>query len=82
MLEYKRVRRRDGASSWGIFRDVENPDRYLETFLVSSWAEHVRQHTRFTRADRGLEERLGAGTRGVPTVRHLIDATPDSEDQE
>jgi len=82
MLEYERVRRRDGASSWGIFRDVENPDRYLETFLVSSWAEHLRQHGRLTRADRGLEERLRACTRDTPTVRHLVYASPASEDEE
>jgi hypothetical protein len=28
--EYGRVRRRDGASRWGICRDLEMPDRYLE----------------------------------------------------
>jgi MFS family permease len=70
--EYERVRRRDGASSWGVFRDVEDPNRYLETFLVSSWAEHLRQHDRSTRADREVEERLRKCTRSAPTVRHLI----------
>src|SRR5262249_52451527 len=44
-----RVRRRDGASRWGIFRDVEQSDRYIESFLVTSWAEHLRQHERLTR---------------------------------
>jgi hypothetical protein len=70
--KYERVRRRDGASRWGIFRDVERPDVYLETFLVSSWAEHLRQHERSTRADRDLEDRLRGYARGEPTVRHLI----------
>jgi MFS family permease len=69
---YGRVRRRDGASRWGIFRDVEHPDVYLETFLVSSWAEHLRQHERSTRGDRDLEDRLQSYARGAPTVRHLI----------
>jgi hypothetical protein len=32
------IRRRDGAYWWGIFRDTEVPDVYLETFLVNSWA--------------------------------------------
>src|SRR5258706_1542619 len=44
--QYGRVRRRDGASRWGICRDLEISDRYLETFVVSSWAEHLRQHDR------------------------------------
>jgi hypothetical protein len=69
---YGRVRRRDGASRWGVFRDVEHADLYLETFLVSSWAEHLRQHERSTREDRDLEERLHSYTRSEPRVRHLI----------
>jgi MFS family permease len=72
MHEYGRVRRRDGASRWGICRDLEIADRYLETFVVSSWAEHVRQHDRLTRADSQLEERLRRCTRSEPSVRHLI----------
>ena len=31
---------------------------YLETFVVSSWAVHLRQHDRPTRADRHLEDQL------------------------
>jgi MFS family permease len=72
MHRYGRVRRRDGASRWGIFRDVEDPEMYLETFQVSSWAEHLRQHERATRGDRELEDRLHSYTRGDPKVRHLI----------
>jgi len=72
MRTYGRVRRRDGASRWGIFRDVEHADVYLETFLVSSWAEHLRQHERSTREDRGLEDRLQSYARSEPKVRHLI----------
>jgi MFS family permease len=67
-----RVRRRDGAFSWGIYRDVEQPEVYLETFLVGSWAEHLRQHDRLTRGDRELEERLQSYARGEPKVRHLM----------
>jgi MFS family permease len=35
---YGRIRRRDGAKRWSVFRDLEDPQRYLETFIVSSWA--------------------------------------------
>jgi hypothetical protein len=72
MHEYGRVRRRDGASRWGICRDLEIANRYLETFVVSSWAEHVRQHDRLTRADSEVEVRLRQCTRGEPNVRHLL----------
>jgi len=78
MHRYGRVRRRDGASRWGIFRDLEHPDVYLETFLVSSWAEHLRQHERSTREDRDLEDRLKGYARSEPKVRHLIHVGSES----
>jgi MFS family permease len=74
MHEYGRMRRRDGAYRWAIFRDTEIADRYLEMFLVNSWAEHLRQHERQTQADRELEARIYSYLAGEPTVRHLIDA--------
>lgn len=73
MNEFGRMRRRDGAYRWGIFRDAEVADRYLEIFLVNSWAEHQRQHARQTQADRELEDRISAYISGEPVVQHLID---------
>jgi len=32
--QYRRIRRRDGARKWGIFRDTENVNRYVETFAI------------------------------------------------
>ena len=72
--EYGRVRRRDGAFRWSVYRDLEEADRYVETFVVSSWAEHLRQHERVTNADRAVEDRLRACVTGVPSVRHLVSA--------
>jgi hypothetical protein len=74
MRELARVRRRDGAVEWGLFRDAADPARYLETFIVESWAEHLRQHERVTAVDRAVQERavafhLGPGR---PPVSHLI----------
>ena len=72
---YSRVRRRDGASRWEIFRDVENEERYVEVFLVASWAEHLRQHERETRADEELESQVRHCARGDPIVHHLLYAS-------
>jgi len=47
-------------------------DRYLEIFLVNSWAEHLRQHERQTQADRKVEQRLSGYVDADPEVRHLI----------
>ncbi len=77
IYQYGRVRRRDGAFRWGIYRDVEDSNRYVETFLVSSWAEHLRQHERSTKGDRDIEERLRRNVSAGPTVKHLVSARPD-----
>lgn len=70
--KFSRVRRRDGAFRWGVYYDTEHPTHYLETFIVESWAEHLRQHTRLTQADRHLEERLGQFERAPSKVRHFV----------
>jgi MFS family permease len=70
--QFGRIRRRDGASRWGIWRDLETPNRYVEAFVVSSWAEHLRQHERLTRADSQLQNRLHDCTHNEPRVRHLL----------
>jgi MFS family permease len=70
--KFSRVRRRDGAFRWDVYYDTEHPTHYLETFIVESWAEHLRQHTRLTQADRELEERLRRFERAPNKVRHFI----------
>jgi MFS family permease len=72
MRQYARVRRRDGAYQWGIYRDIEVANRFVEIFLVHSWAEHLRQHERQTKADRDLEQRVYSCVTGEPKVRHLL----------
>ncbi len=44
----ERHRRRTGAFRWGLFRDLANPHQFIETFVVESWGEHLRQHRRTT----------------------------------
>jgi predicted MFS family arabinose efflux permease len=67
-------RRRDGAMEWDLSRDVSKPTRWLETFVVDSWGEHERQHSRTTAADQRSNARIAAllapGTQ--PTIGHFI----------
>jgi predicted MFS family arabinose efflux permease len=74
MLELRRVRRRDGAVDWGLFEDIAEHGRYLETFIVESWGEHLRQHERATVADRQIWDRVRSFhlPDGPPTVSHLL----------
>ena len=66
----------DGAIRWGLFEDAEKPGRYIETFVVESWAEHLRQHERMTVSDRELEVTAFAFHLGAepPRVTHWIAA--------
>lgn len=77
MNEVERTLRRDGATRWGLFEDIAQPGRYLETFLVESWAEHMRQHARVTIEDRDLTQRVHAFHLGAnpPAVSHLLATT-------
>jgi predicted MFS family arabinose efflux permease len=74
MEAYGRIRRRDGASWWGVFRDLEHADVFLETFLVTSWVEHLRQHERFTRGDGDVEAEVRRHLEGEPLVEHFVGA--------
>jgi hypothetical protein len=71
-----RVRRRDGAELWGVFRDAADPTRFVETFTVGSWIEHMRQHGRMTVSDRELQAVVRGFHTGdaPPVVTHLLAA--------
>ena len=70
----ERIRRRDGALSWGLFEDAAVPGRYVETFVVESWAEHLRQHHRGTAEDIAVITQVRGYHRGEgpPPVTHWI----------
>jgi len=74
MKEMKRIRQRDGAIRWNLLRDTADPQRYIETFVTESWAEHLRQHERVTAEDREVEKRAQAFHLGPepPRITHLI----------
>jgi MFS family permease len=74
MEAYGRIRRRDGASRWGVFRDLEHGDVFLETFVVTSWAEHLRQHQCGARGDAEIEAEVSLHLEGEPIVEHFVGA--------
>ena len=81
----RRSARRCGPSSaraaapargrWGLFQDGADPTRFLETFTVATWEEHLRQREeRMTVRDRELEQAAIdlAIDRAPPQLRHLL----------
>jgi len=68
-------RRRDGSYDWGVFEETSHKGRFIETFLLDSWVEHLRQHQRVTKADRAVQDVIARfDTRGAPKVTHFIAA--------
>jgi MFS family permease len=63
------VRRRNGASSWRVFRDLEDEGRFVERFVVTSWAEYMRLRSRTTVAERELQARVTRLHRSDAPVR-------------
>ncbi|MFK0110254.1 MFS transporter [Streptomyces sp. NPDC091217] len=77
MDQVARSRRRTGALTWGLYEDGNAPGRFIENYLVGSWAEHLAQHhSRLTETDRRFEDTARAfllpGTE--PEVTHAFDA--------
>ncbi|HEX9625945.1 MAG TPA: MFS transporter [Acidiferrobacterales bacterium] len=74
MERVRRIRRRDGAISWGLLSNVSDPAHYTETFVVESWVEHLRQHERVTLSDRAILDKARAFHVGEdpPRVTHYI----------
>jgi len=77
-------RRRDGAYLWGVSEDAADPEQIVEWFLVESWAEHMRQHHRVSKADAHVQAEATAYHRGTspPVVRHLLALTRGAPSQQ
>ena len=56
----KAPRQRDGATFWRIYRDLDDPTRYVERFIITNWSDYLHQRARATVADQALELRVRA----------------------
>ncbi len=77
------TRRRNGATSWRVFRDVAEDGHYVERYIINSWAEYVRLRTRMTMADRKLQDRVLELQRADVPIRvsRLIGVTAQEQSQ-
>jgi MFS family permease len=77
MQATRAARLRQGALSWGLFRDTAVPGRYVEYFVDETWVEHLRRQERFTAADEGLRaQRLAFHLGdGPPRVQRYVAAS-------
>jgi hypothetical protein len=64
----RRARLRTGAVRRALFRDRENPGRFVEAYLVPSWDEHLRLHFRPADRLRSCGGKASSGARRRPTA--------------
>jgi len=74
--EYRLVFLRNGAFLFRVDENLEHPGTFRTEMLLSSWAEHLRQFARMTKAETELVERVWAMHAGdeEPVVRHYLEA--------
>src|SRR5262249_17792544 len=76
MQPMRLTRLRDGAIRWSLRSDAADPGRGIESFVVESWLEDLRQHERVTVADQLAQKEawsLHVGPEG-PVVSHYVAA--------
>jgi hypothetical protein len=63
-----------------VFRDVGEDGRFVERYVIASWAEYVRLRARMTMADSRLQQRVAELQRADVPIRvsRLIGVTADS----
>lgn len=74
MAESRRWRLRMGAVHWGLMRDIANPGRYVEQFVMESWVDRLRQIERLTNEDIALRDRKNEFHLGPeePVMEHFL----------
>lgn len=70
----RRLRLRNGAERWSLFRDVGDQECWQELFLVDNWIGHLRMLDRMTLEDKALVDNVAALHAGEtpPRVRHGV----------
>ncbi len=73
MKQLRLARKRNGAFRWTLVRDVENGQRFVETWLEASWTDHLRHHDRVSEEDKALQSKIADLQKDghLPVVRHM-----------
>ena len=84
MQQVRTLRLREGALRWNLFQDAALPERWVETMLLGSWNDHLRQHERVSVESAELEANAWRFHEGgePPVVSHLLAADARVWDEE
>jgi MFS family permease/quinol monooxygenase YgiN len=79
--EQRRMRRRNGAITWGLFQDTDDEGIFVEVFVDESWTQHLRARHRLTKDDVRTIRKARSYHRGQqpPEVSRKISRRPSKE---
>ena len=79
--EIRRMRRRNGAITWGLFQDTDDKYRCVEVYVEESWLQHLRSHQGLTKHDMSLIDKARSFHRGSrpPEISRKISRRPSRE---
>ncbi len=84
MQAVRTLRLREGVLRWNLFQDAARPERWIETMLLGSWNDHLRQHERVSVESAELEARAWSfhGGQEPPHVSHMLSSAARVWDEE
>lgn len=70
----RKLRLRNGAERWSLYRDVSDKGLWQEVFLVKTWLQHLRMIDRLTLADKTVIDNVMTLHQGPtpPRIRHGV----------
>ena len=76
--EIRRMRRRNGAITWGLFQDTDDEHYFVEVFVEESWIQDLRSRRRLTKDDMDVinKARLFHRGSGPPEISRKISRRP------
>jgi MFS family permease/quinol monooxygenase YgiN len=79
--EQRRMRKRNGAITWGLFQDTGDEQYFDEVFVDESWTQHLRARRRLTKDDMAIIHKAQSFHRdpGSPKVSRKISRRPSRE---
>jgi len=74
MRDVRRMRLKNGASAWGLYRNTDDELSYMESFIDLTWLDHLRRAERITVEDLEFKRVADAYHCGdsPPKVSHFV----------
>lgn len=79
--EQRRMRKRNGAISWGLYQDTDDERCFAEVYVDESWTQHLRARRRLTKNDMDIIRKARSFHRGSkpPEISRKISRRPSQE---